>query len=247
MQAWLGECAPTYLARLFRLETLHQNEACVDCNGEHAVYCCQDCLSQPQLCRTCIVSQHRRFPTHRWKQWVGTHFKTVSPADLEYVYHLGHGGHKCDLGENKVMNIGDINGFHQLNVRFCRHPGHSDRAGQLMESHIFPCSDKNPSSGFTFSLLRFIYLLEVEGKLPMQKIYNILVQRTNPLFPHRVRDRYRELSRVSRQWTFLQHIRRSGSSLDLDNSNHADLAISCPSCPNPEINYKLSDVTPDDQ
>jgi hypothetical protein len=52
-------------------------------------------------------------------------------------------------------------------------------------------------------------------------------------------DRYRELMRVSRQWRNLQARKRAGLGHDMGLARKpGDLAIFCPTCPQPGINLR---------
>ncbi|KAG9079954.1 hypothetical protein FRC06_007256, partial [Ceratobasidium sp. 370] len=86
-----------------------------------------------------------------------------------------------------------------------------------------------------------------EAKLSAQRFYNVLVAQTSPLFPDSVPNRYREFLRVTRQWQHLQDLKRAGSQdLTHRNSPAGDLAIRCPACPIPHLNFQPGDVTDTD-
>ncbi|KAG8682153.1 hypothetical protein FRC08_015153, partial [Ceratobasidium sp. 394] len=103
-------------------------------------------------------------------------------------------------------------------------------------------------SGFTFGVLQAFSLLAGEAKLSAQRYYNVLVSLTNPAAPEVVPDRYREFTRVSREWQHLQDLKRSGSlAVQPSKQPAGDLAIRCPACPQPNVNYIPADVTNDDR
>jgi hypothetical protein len=82
-----------------------------------------------------------------------------------------------------------------------------------------------------------------EAKLSTQRFYNVLVYRTNPTFPSRVPDRYREFLRTSRQWQLLQSLKRARkTTVDGNTIQTGDLAIRCPACPHVGVSFEHSDV-----
>ncbi|KAG8795084.1 hypothetical protein FRC12_018127 [Ceratobasidium sp. 428] len=91
-------------------------------------------------------------------------------------------------------------------------------------------------------------LLSTEGKLPAQRFYNILVYLTNASDPASVPDQYREFLRTHRQWQHLKAFLRAGvPSLARQSPDKADLALACPACPLPQVNYHPEDVTEDNK
>lgn len=190
-----------------------------------------------------MCSQHVNLPCHRFQQWNGDFFQDVTSADIGYVFNLGHGGRHCASATQRSFTLGDTNGLHVIQMRFCRHPGRGDFARQLLKAGIFPCSDIQPASGFTFSLLRQFHLLSTEAKLSSQRYYNVLCALTNNIFPHLVPPRYKEFMRVQRQWELLQDLKRAAQDVVVDTTNSSgDLALRCPACPRLGINYEKEDV-----
>jgi hypothetical protein len=149
------------------------------------------------------------------------------------------------MGLDRDFLLCDMNGFHTITMRFCRHPGHGDPAHQLLEAQIFPSSDKHPATGFTFPLLRQYALLESEGKLATKRYYDVLVYLTNALLPHEIRDRYRELLRVSHQWIHLEDLKHSYAMGPSRES--AQLTVHCPCCPRLGVNFEQGDIVDADR
>lgn len=243
-QDWLQYCAQAYLTRLMHAEVPPgPNPLCADCGKTNATFQCRDCLNSAMLCSECILSRHSYIPTHRAREWNGKYFAARTWTSLGYVFHLGHGGKPCNLGKTVPFTLGDTTGIREINIRFCRHPGHVDFPKQLLDAKIFPCSDKRPRSGFTFAVLRKFHFLSNEAKLSVQRYYNVLVHLTSTAFPDSVPDRYREFMRVSRQWDHLQDIKRAGiRDVIFSSPYEGDLALRCPVCPRLGINYLSSDV-----
>jgi hypothetical protein len=250
LDEWLRESAEVYLHNILASETIRdQGEGCVQCmDAMGNLYQCRDCVHCWSYCRWCILENHHSLPTHRFREWTGRCFRNISSEDIEYVFHLGHGGEPCDLGNNRKLHLGDTNGFHTLTVRYCRHPGRGSHSKQLLQARIFPCSERDPQSAFTFDVMRLFQLLATEAKLSTQRFYNVLVYRTNPTFPSRVPDRYREFLRTSRQWQLLQSLKRSGKTFIAGNTVQAgDMAIRCPACPRVGVNFEHNDIQPGEE
>jgi hypothetical protein len=234
LQDWLHFSAKPYLNHTLRSESLsQQGSVCVACDQETPeLFQCRDCLHQWAQCGQCMLEKHTLLPTHRFRRWTGTHFENISSSALGYVFHLGHAGKACDMGFECTLVVGDITGLHSVTVRFCRHPGCGTQSKQLLDANIFPCSEERPQTGFTFNLLRLFSLMSTESKLSAQHFYNILTCQTNPAFPQNVPDRYREFMWASREWQWLQIVKRAGSNPDVPmGTMGGDLTLHCPACP----------------
>jgi hypothetical protein len=247
MQEWTQDCASHYLARILSNESANvKSPICHRCHTNAPVYRCMDCFHPTLLCACCLNAAHSSMPTHRFRQWNGSCFEKVDSHATGYIFHLGHNGDPCNMGDNRRFTLGDVTGLHSVTIRFCRHAGGGDHARQLLNAQIFPCSDKFPASGFSFQLLRLVFLLFAEAKISGQRYYNVMVRQTNNSFPHLVPDRYREFLRVQRQWAHIQDLKRAGSAEVFQNNGPAgDLALRCPACPRRDFNYVESDVTAD--
>jgi hypothetical protein len=250
LQDWLTFSTKPYLYNTLRSESLsQQGSVCVSCDREHQdLIQCRDCLHQWAQCVECSLGKHTLLPTHRFRKWTGTHFENVSASELGYVFHLGHAGKACDMGFECTLVIGDITGIHNVVVRFCQHPGRGGQSKQLLDANVFPCSEERPQTGFTFNVLQLFSLFSTESKLSAQRFYNVLTCQTNPVFPHEVPDRYREFMWASREWQWLQVVKRSGSSPNTPrDSTGGDLTLRCPACPRKGFNFESRDVPPQDE
>jgi hypothetical protein len=250
LQDWLNFSAKPYLYSTLKSESLsQQGSVCVVCDREEQhLFQCRDCLHQWAQCTKCLLDKHPLLPTHRFRKWTGTHFKNISSSELGYIFHLGHVGKACDMGFEHAFVIGDITGLHSVVVRFCCHPGHGAQSKQLLDANIFPCSEERPQTGFTFNVLRLCSLMSTKSKLSAQRFYNVLACQTNPVFPQEVPDCYRESMRASREWQWLQVVKRTGSSPDVPmGSIGGNLTLHCPACPREGVNFASRDVTPQDE
>jgi hypothetical protein len=252
MNDWLNSSAQSYLFNTLRSESMsEQGQTCVQCEQpSDRIFQCRDCLHQWGRCAPCLRTSHHSLPSHRYRKWVGTHFENTDSSEIGLVFQLGHAGKACDMGFERAFVLGDINGLHNVMVRFCRHPGRGSPAKQLMDANIFPCSDTRPQTGFTFNVLRLFAFMSAESKLSAQRFYNVLVCLTNSTFPQDVPDRYREFMRAVRQWQWIQTVKRSGSTSLSPSSSmtpQGDLALRCPACPREGINFEIKDVSLGDE
>jgi hypothetical protein len=252
MNDWLNSSAQSFLLNTLRSESIfEQGQTCAQCEMQYnPIFQCRDCLHQWGRCAPCLRDTHQSLPSHQYRKWVGTHFENAQSSDLGYVFQLGHTGKPCDMGFECTFVLGDINGLHNITVRFCCHPGHGSPAKQLMDANIFPCSDTRPQTGFTFNVLRLFSFMSAESKLSAQRFYNVLVCLTNSTFPQDVPDRYREFMRAVRQWQWIQTVKHSGSTSLSPSSNadlQGDLVLRCPACPHEGINFEQMDVCSGDE
>ncbi|KAF8595268.1 hypothetical protein BDV93DRAFT_564544 [Ceratobasidium sp. AG-I] len=244
LSSWLRDHSAQYCETLFEAEHISSEESsCAGCAAASSLYKCRNCHSDALLCKTCIVNAHSALPTHRIRMWTGQFFQDETLSGLGAVLHLGHGGRKCTNGHDWSLYFGSTNGFHFINVRYCRHPGADKDSHQLLAVKIFPCSDSAPGSAFTFDTLKQFQLLPNDSLLSAHRYYNVLVRLTNNAFPHVPDPRYQEFLRVARQWELLQQQKCIGASSAP--SEPGSMAMRCPACPRAGVNYELGDVQED--
>ncbi|KAG9095012.1 hypothetical protein FS749_011297 [Ceratobasidium sp. UAMH 11750] len=77
----------------------------------------------------------------------------------------------------------------------------------------------------------------------------MLERMTHTGFPERVLNRSRELLATHRRFSYLLTLKQSGVTFprNPDPALDDDMAITCPACPNPGINFKLEEVTKPDE
>ncbi|KII83090.1 hypothetical protein PLICRDRAFT_119855, partial [Plicaturopsis crispa FD-325 SS-3] len=134
------------------------------------------------------------------------------------------------------MVIVDRSGVHRIGVRWCRCHHAPTKDLQLVDSGLFPASFENIKTAFTFHVLDDFLMDNLECKTSCMNFYNKLRRVTNSTFPFTVPDRYRELTRLSRQWRHLLEMLSQGYGHTNDKPADGDLAIFCPACPQPGIN-----------
>ena len=157
---------------------------------------------------------------------------------------------------NRSILIVDVAGLIKLPVVWCHCPD-ADDILQLIDLELFPASFKDIQTVFTFNVLKDFRLSNLECKTSGYQYFQKLRRVSNSAFPHQVPNRYVELRRVSRQWRNISYLRWNGFG-HLNNSRTTsnmanvprdeidgqssetpgacELALFCPTCPQPGIN-----------
>ena len=154
----------------------------------------------------------------------------------------------------KIMVIVHMNGIHYLPVRICRCQAAPTEDIQMMQLGYYPSTYKYIRTMFTFQLLDDYLLANLECQTSGHHYYQKLRRMTNKATPHLVpvsfhlasgsylptlngaQNRYRELLRVSRQWRNLKEWKWFGFAHRKEIPGPAELALFCPTCPQPGIN-----------
>ncbi|EPS93861.1 hypothetical protein FOMPIDRAFT_1135374 [Fomitopsis schrenkii] len=84
------------------------------------------------------------------------------------------------------MLIVDSTGVHELQVKWCGCPNAPAPTDQLLDSGLFPASQRVPRTCFTFRVLDDFMLNNLECKVTAMSYYRKLRRLTNPAFPHEV-------------------------------------------------------------
>jgi hypothetical protein len=238
---WRTNWSGKYLEELYRLHAPPQLGAGCSCGGLGVPdITCSDCLTSRPVCADCMVKRHEHIPAHRPQQWINGRWKRIDLASLGHVLVLGQHNRPCSLGNTRSFTLGALTGLHEIQICYCGCPSEVEPALQLLRSHIFPCSETLPSSGFTFSLLRQFHFAATDAKVPAQAFYNVLVRQTNNTRPEQS-GRYRELLRTTRAWMFLSDQKRAGVTKHTIHERN-DVSLPCPACPRLNVNYTMSDV-----
>ncbi|EUC61585.1 hypothetical protein RSOL_400650 [Rhizoctonia solani AG-3 Rhs1AP] len=204
---------------------------------------CHDCITDHRFCRPCLKSLHRFLPHHRISRWDGiTWTRSSLLAEGSHLNLSNHQG-SCLRSPSRRLLLGDVNGFSEIEVTYCLCPNAAEPYVQLLRSSIMPCSTDKPSSGFTFRALRLFDFLAADAKLSCSRYHAVLQRQTNNIEPEEHPPRLRELLRVSRQWNFLQQLKRSGQSSTAPESLGC-LALRCPACPRLDVNHTQDDISP---
>ncbi|QRV94612.1 hypothetical protein RhiJN_22630 [Ceratobasidium sp. AG-Ba] len=248
---WLTLSSNSYLNAEYDYDAPPRVSSCGACDTPTpAFYRCTSCLGNIHYCRKCLMKAHEFTPTHRTETWGGTHWQDVSLASLGFVLHLGHGGRQCkEKGPTSPILVGDLNGFTEVQVRYCYHPDSPTKAEQLLSAGLFPCSDVAPRSAFTKVLLTVFNIFSTLGSTSAHRFYLVLERMTNPGFPDDVDDRYRELLSTYQKFLHISNLKRSGENYysHPDEAHPGDQALDCLACPRPGLNFRWDEVKDDKQ
>lgn len=86
----------------------------------------------------------------------------------------------------RMMIIVDVSGVHELPVTIC-HCAHAERVDkQLLRMGLYPATQRQPRTAFTFKVLDDFLLTNKECKTSAMNYYNKLRRVTNDSFPHMV-------------------------------------------------------------
>ncbi|KAF7298517.1 CxC2 domain-containing protein [Mycena indigotica] len=253
LQLWFDNDVQDYLDEFIRLEgDASSISECVVCGQDEAMLRCRDCLLDGRFCKSCIVEYHADLPFHRPERWQGSFFELCTLKSLGLRLQLGHPhGEQCPgtLARLSLASDGqqtyetfcvvECNGVHEIAINFCTCPSAPKRAIQLLRRRLFPATSTRPLTAATFSALRLFHILSFEAKCSAYEFYNTLARLTNNNGIFQPRDRYREFVTMSREWRFVQMLKRAGRGHE-DNATRnvpaGSCALLCPACPQPGKN-----------
>jgi hypothetical protein len=244
------------------LEAPPSNFNCESCKQFDFEYRCQDCFPQAFTCGNCCLKSHRSLPFHKIEKWNGKCFVSAELRSLGLVLHLGHQGNPCPVSASEgdfeqsrsALRVIHQSGVHFHQVQYCECKEAPSRAIQLFRHRLFPATFERPETAFTFAVLDYFHIDAMECKTSASSFFSKLKRLTCSAFPQEVpvssplsqstkfsilpwKDRSKELMRVSRQWRDLQTRKRFGLGHDYNGTpGPGDLALFCPTCPQPGIN-----------
>ncbi|KAF9518558.1 hypothetical protein BS47DRAFT_1371010 [Hydnum rufescens UP504] len=164
------------------------------------------------------------------KTWDSGCFEHTTLFELGLVVQLGHGN--CPSPNLKKgassFTVIHINGLHKVLIYFCDCSTAPHAHIQLLHSGWFPVTVVLPQTCATFNILRHFHLLSLQSKLSAHQFYCALKRGTNN--------------------TGLLNLQCGGCAHDpsgTDGMKPGKLAITCPACPDPDINLppQLGEIT----
>ncbi|KAF7335028.1 CxC2 domain-containing protein [Mycena venus] len=192
-------------------------------------------------CQKCCVDRHKFTPLHFLEEWNGKFWVRTTLHSIGLVYQLGHEGLKCNVPHPVVrtLTVMDTTGVHTVHYRFCG-CARSDKANnlaQLLRNTWYPASFTDPDTCATFRVLDFFRLLNVVRNTNACNFVTTLERLTDAVVGtglKRVPDRYKAFGRMSRQYAFLQRMRRAGRGHDpagLKATKAGECMVVCWACP----------------
>ncbi|KAF8949803.1 hypothetical protein BDZ97DRAFT_1609005, partial [Flammula alnicola] len=169
----------------------------------------------------------------------------VEEPDGEYGWAgSGQQPHR-DLHGAPIVVVVHTNGVHHLPISLCSCPSAPDLITQYLQMGFYPSTYKQIETVFTFQVLDDYRLENLECQTSCHHYYSKLRWMTNSIFPTSVPDRKRELARAERQWRNLKEWKWFGFGHTDAIPGDTDLALFCPTCPQPGVN--LPDNWKDDE
>ncbi|KAJ7017744.1 hypothetical protein C8F04DRAFT_1214941 [Mycena alexandri] len=201
---------------------------------------CGDCGVFLQ-CQKCCLERHAFTPLHFLEEWNGDFWERTTLQDLGLVYQLGHEGMRCKYPHpfTRSLTVVDTTGIHEINYRFCActRSDKSSNLKQFLRNGWYPASFTDPDSCATFRVLDHFRHLNVIGNLNARDFITALERMTNATAKtglHWVPDRYKAFLRMSRQYAFLQRLRRAARCHDprgVVATKPGECMVNCWSCP----------------
>jgi len=203
----LSESLPSrdgYISEVLDQEQPPANMLCPKCQSRQGLLRCKDCFSGHTLCHDCCLMVHQETPFHLIEKWTGWFFQATSLNKEGFTLHLGHGGVPCPEAQSKTSAQGtqagsggqagnmkhlivvDVSGVYQLQIGWCQCEGAPGADIQLLRNHLFPASISNPSTAFTFGLLRHFHIDSVKCKTSALSFFSKLRRLTNDTSPDSV-------------------------------------------------------------
>ncbi|KIM36002.1 hypothetical protein M413DRAFT_20657 [Hebeloma cylindrosporum] len=215
---------------------------------------CCDCFGYELTCIACFIASHSNLPTHWAEVWDSEQgfFVRHDIATLQdniASVNLGHCGRPCPSqhAANLKFTIIDINGIHQTKIRFCSCEGFPIRTEQLMRAKLFPATMTQPTTAFTFPVLKQFHLLHLEGKLSAYDFIGALRRLSDSAFPQRIADPSPQFRLIMRIWRFLTATKHQGQAHGIDlllpHRRQGNLIVYCPSCLELYVNMEPGTAT----
>ncbi|KAF9001442.1 hypothetical protein BDZ89DRAFT_929683, partial [Hymenopellis radicata] len=208
------------------------------------LYLCETCGDSLE-CEECCLTRHKHLPLHCvlqvWK--VRGFFERVTLREMGLVFQLGHRHSSCPVPQKiKRVTVMHVNGVHQIHISHCgcdRHGDDSNSWDEPMENGWYPATTVAPQTFATFEVLNQYRRLNVTANVNVRDFVTCLERMTDPLGMDWVPDRYKSFALMSRQWSFLKRMRRTGIGHLPGGIKAAQLgsaAVRCWACPRPKVN-----------
>ncbi len=129
-----------------------------------------------------------------------------------------------------------------VSVDFCG----CDKAGQagdvvqqLLRYDLWPATDCEPNTTFSFELLEHYHVQSLQGKISMYDYYLSLERLTDNTGTAQAQDRYKTFMRIVAQWRHMKLLKCAGRGHDpsgVAGTRPGECALRCPACPHQGVN-----------
>ncbi|KAH8087120.1 hypothetical protein BXZ70DRAFT_1011599 [Cristinia sonorae] len=161
-------------------------------------------------------------------------FSHTNPEAAHFIYRKSH-----DSSLNPLLCVVHTNGIHYVRARFCVCSDAPPSDIQVLSAGLYPSTQIKVETVFSQAVLNEFLLAKLECHVTANSFYSMLRRQTSPAFPDILPDRYRELLRCSRQWSWLKLQKWSGAAFDdAEGQSPAPggLVSFCAACPQPGKN-----------
>ncbi|TDL19767.1 hypothetical protein BD410DRAFT_751691, partial [Rickenella mellea] len=231
-----------FLDELLRQDGMaHPSPPLCECGASDARFRCKDCSFNELWCKNCLCRQHLRLPLHRVERWNDNFFEKSSLAKLGFRLQLGHDGASCNLPApaSEMVTVIHTNGIHTVNVDFCDCSHSLPRVVQMLRLGWWPATVDRPQSAVTFSALDLFHNLTLQSKMNMYDFYWTLAHLSDNIGVSDLKYRYKEWSRIVREYRHIMTVKRSGRGHDpsgIQGTQPGECVVECPACPQPGRN-----------
>lgn len=160
--------------------------------------------------------------------------------DADIQFHGSEALPRQDGLNNNYVRVVHTNGLHYIPLVYCDCRGIAERDTDLMFARMVPTSFVRYRTLFTTAVLDDYRLANLECKVSAYQYWQKLSRMTSAATsPTDVDNFYRELLRLSRCWRWLKKLKwagfgeKNGSTFDV---SPGELALFCPTCPQPGVN-----------
>lgn len=147
---------------------------------------------------------------------------------------------RTDAMSNPYVRVVHTNGIHYIPLVICDCRGLQDRDIDLMYARLIPTSFIHYRTLFTTAVLDDFRVSNLECKASAHQYWQRLSRMTSAATSSADVDNFcRELRRLSRCWRWLKKLKWAGlghTDANLTETSSGELAIFCPTCPQPGIN-----------
>ncbi|KAF8430555.1 hypothetical protein L210DRAFT_3614647 [Boletus edulis BED1] len=212
---------------------------CHSC-GANGTCKCGDCFGSPMLCKPCMAKSHRLTPFHRPREWTGKFFEETTlhsileDPDWEDISIAPN--YLRPPANDPCITIVDVTGVHFITVNYCSCLGSPPAHLQLLRQKLFPATIKSPRTCFTFGVLDDFIRDNLECGTSVMNYYSKIRRITSNVFPDAVPNRVTTVAH-------LEDEEMGGVGHRACTPVPGELALFCPTCPQPGIN---ADPSPND-
>ncbi|KIO15332.1 hypothetical protein M407DRAFT_87168 [Tulasnella calospora MUT 4182] len=204
---------------------------------------------------------HRKLPFHRIEAWqhgasiesiITKNFLPAAPPHFGFFRRsslydtglqvgLGHEGDICPRTSPSHcfdLNVLDVSGQHTIRFRDCFCDSR-ERWKLLLGCQIFPATETDPKTGFTFHVLEHQQSSNLRGKTSLHEYYQTLIQLSGTAEEHArgsIPNIYDQFRHVVRQFRVLSMLMRAGRTNTDTPLAPGELCVQCPACPYPGVN-----------